>query len=58
MDLDLNLHLHLKQSLAFESRASEILYGGAAYGGKSHLMRVAATSWCYDIPGLNVFLFR
>src|ERR1700686_5092379 len=30
----------------------------AAGGGKSHLMRVASISWCADIPGLQVYLFR
>lgn len=31
---EINLELHPKQSLAFKSRATEILYGGAAGGGK------------------------
>jgi hypothetical protein len=26
-----------------------MLYGGAAFGGKSHLMRVAAINWCTEI---------
>lgn len=55
---ELNLHLHLKQILAFETDATEVLYGGAAGGGKSHLMRVAAILWCSAIPGLQVYLFR
>lgn len=54
----INLRLHNKQGRAFLSRATEILYGGAAGGGKSHLQRVAAIAWCYDIPGLQVYLFR
>lgn len=54
----LNLSLHAKQTIAFESPATEILYGGAAGGGKSHLFRVAAISWCAEIPGLQVYLFR
>lgn len=54
----LNLDLHSKQGIAFESPATEILYGGAAGGGKSHLMRVAALVWCAAIPGLQVYLFR
>jgi hypothetical protein len=44
--------------MAFESQATEILYGGAAGGGKSHLMRVAAIVWCAAIAGLQVYLFR
>ncbi len=47
-----------KQYLAFSSVATEILYGGAAGGGKSHLFRIAAIIWCLDIPGLQVYIFR
>lgn len=54
----LNVHLHARQYLAFTSTANEILYGGAAGGGKSHLMRVAAVIWCAEIAGLQVYLFR
>lgn len=57
-DAELDLELHPKQELAFNSLATEILYGGAAGGGKSHLMRVAAIIWCTLIPGLQVYLFR
>ncbi len=55
---ELNFTLHPKQSLAFESLATEILYGGAAGSAKSHLFRVAAMAWCIAIPGLQVYLFR
>lgn len=54
----LNLHLHSRQFLAFTSGANEILYGGAAGGGKSHLMRCSAVIWCAEIAGLQVYLFR
>ncbi|MFZ9311870.1 MAG: terminase large subunit domain-containing protein, partial [Arenimonas sp.] len=54
----IDLRLHPRQSQAFTSTATEILYGGAAGGGKSHLMRVAAIAWCVAIPGLQVYLFR
>ena len=54
----LNLHLHPKQGAALETPATEVLYGGAAGGGKSHLMRVAAIMWCASISGLQVYLFR
>jgi len=57
-DAALNIDLHDKQQVAFDSDATEILYGGAAGGGKSHLMRMAAITWCTEIPGLQVYLFR
>lgn len=55
---EINLKLHQKQAIAFDTEATEVLYGGAAGGGKSHLMRVAAITWCASIPGLQVYLFR
>jgi len=54
----LRIALHPKQWVAFGSAATEVLYGGAAGGGKSHLMRQAAISWCAEIAGLQVYLFR
>lgn len=56
--LTLDFYLHKRQRFALFSRATEILYGGAAGGGKSHLMRVAAILWCCQIPGLQVYIFR
>jgi hypothetical protein len=47
-----------KQSQALKSAATEILYGGAAGGGKSYFMRALAIILCGLIPGLNVYLFR
>tara|TARA_R110000772_G_C13310282_1_gene440269 strand:+ start:4654 stop:6132 length:1479 start_codon:yes stop_codon:yes gene_type:complete len=54
----LDLELHEKQLIAFKSTATEQLFGGAAGGGKSHLMRAAAIHWCGAIPNLQVYLFR
>lgn len=54
----LRVHLHPKQWVAFLTQATEVLFGGAAGPGKSHLMRVAAIVWCCAIRGLQVYLFR
>ena len=55
---EIRLKLHPRQSLAFLSKATEILYGGAAGGGKSHLMRVVAIMLCMAVAGLQVYIFR
>lgn len=58
VQVPLDIHLHARQFTAFTSPANEILYGGAAGGGKSHLMRCAAVIWCAEIKGLQIYLFR
>lgn len=58
MSREINISLHYKQTVAYESEATEILYGGAAGGGKSFLMRAAAILWAVMIPGLQVYIFR
>lgn len=50
--------LHKRQGEALKSQANEILYGGAAGGGKSHLMRVLSILLCSSIPNINIYLFR
>ena len=50
--------LHSKQGIALQTEATELLYGGAAGGGKSFLMRAAAVLYAAQIPGLQVYIFR
>jgi len=41
-----------------ETDAEEVLYGGAASGGKSHALRAIGVSYCLLNPGAVVVLFR
>lgn len=54
----LDIDFSPKQLLAFQSKATEALFGGSAGPGKSHGMRISAIMWCSQIPGLQVYLFR
>jgi len=50
--------LQAKQAIAFSTVATELLYGGAAGGGKSYYLRTSAIRWCVEVPGVQVYLFR
>lgn len=52
------LKLEPKQGVAFLTEATEVLYGGAAGGGKSYLLRASAIRWCVEVPGIQVYFFR
>jgi hypothetical protein len=52
------IELEPKQGLAFSTLATEVLYGGAAGGGKSYELRASAIRWCIEVPGIQVYLFR
>ena len=58
MSSDLNFSLHPKQAEVFQTPAREILYGGAAGGGKSYLMRVYSIFVALEVPNVQVYLFR
>lgn len=58
LDEMVDLRLFYPQGKALLTPAREILFGGAAGGGKSHLLRVAAIFFAWEIPGLQVYLFR
>lgn len=47
-----------KQKLAFETEATDLLFGGATRGGKSFFVRKAYIIWCSQIPGLQCDIFR
>ena len=55
---ELQFSLFPKQGIALRTKATEILFGGAAGGGKSHLIRVAAIYFAMAIPGLQIYFFR
>jgi hypothetical protein len=52
------VRLEPKQTQAFTTDATELLYGGAAGGGKSYFLRISAIRWCLEVPGIQVYLFR
>lgn len=53
-----HLPLQRQQAKALTCPANELLYGGAAGGGKSHLIRVAAIYYCQSVRNLQAYLFR
>jgi hypothetical protein len=54
----MDVNPHPKQYSALVNTATEILYGGAAGGGKSHMMRFLAILLATAVPGLQIYLFR
>lgn len=47
-----------RQALYHSSVADELMYGGAAGGGKSTATVIEAGLLCLENPGINVYLFR
>lgn len=56
--INLDFKFTPKQTLAFNSIANELFWGGAAGGGKSIFIRFLSIILCTEIPNLQVYLFR
>ncbi len=54
----MELNLLPRQSVDFQTEATEVLYGGAAGGAKSFGKRASAIRWCSEIAGIQVYFFR
>lgn len=54
----LNYQPNAKQSVLHAVRARQVMYGGAAGGGKSHALRMDGLIACLENPGLQAYLFR
>jgi hypothetical protein len=56
--MQISLRLWPRQFQAFRTRATELLFGGATEGGKSHFIRVFLIAACLAVPGLQCVLIR
>jgi len=54
----LDIKLYPKQLMLLQSKGRQILYGGAAGGGKSYAARCLAVVYSAAIPGLNSWFLR
>jgi hypothetical protein len=57
-EVALDFALHEKQWIAFNTRATEVLFGGSAGGSKSAFLRFCSVIWASRVPNLQIYLFR
>ena len=55
---EVSLEAWERQDQAINSPATELLFGGASEGGKSHFIRLALIRWCTEVPGLQCLILR
>ena len=58
MQIELNYEPTPKQALFHQSNADEVLFGGAAGGGKSMAIVMEALQKCLETPGTVAYIFR
>ena len=58
----MKIHLHKRQNEVLTAllkyHIGELLFGGAAGGGKSYLLRALACIFAVQCPGISIYLFR
>jgi hypothetical protein len=54
----LNLEFWPRQREAFDTEATELLFGGASEGGKSVFIRLMLSALCSAVPNLQCFIYR
>lgn len=57
-NIDLGFKFQPKQALAFMAEKTELLFGGAAGGGKSWFIRASSILYALSCPGIQIYVIR